>query len=178
MKNIALLLLMLVLTAMAALAQQDINFADLPDVSNPTPLPIDYQSLNWSCMFYVDPANWSGSGPGFSHQNRIAGTDVVFGPGLCAGPGGSSSISSVDGKGFLLLGATVAAGYSNMTLTVMAYNHGSYVGSHIFLMTTDTQVLTFPLTWGHITQAVLQGSGTFVLYNVQVYNNQTQVTGQ
>ena len=65
-----------------------------------------------------------------------------------------------------------------MTLTVMAYNHGSYVGSHTFLMTTDTQTLIFPLTWGYITQAVIQGSGTFVLYNVQVYNNQTQVTGQ
>ena len=58
MKNFALLLFMLVLTALAALAQQDINFADLPDVSNPTPLPIDYQSLNWSCMVRLRSRVW------------------------------------------------------------------------------------------------------------------------
>jgi hypothetical protein len=177
MKNLALLLVMLVL-AIAAIAQQNINFADLPDVSSPTPLPADYQSLNWSCMFYVNPAEWSGSGPGFGHQNNIAGTDVAFGPGLCAGPGGASSISSVDGKGFLLLGATAAGGYSNMSLTVMAYNHGSYVGSYTYQLSTNAEVLIFPPKWGYITQAVFQGSGTLVLYNVQVYNNQTRATGQ
>jgi len=177
MKNFGLLLFVLVL-AIAASAQQDINFSNLPDVSNPTPLPLGYQSLNWSCLFYVDPGKWSGSGPGFDRRNHIAGTDVAFGPGSCAGPGGSSSISSVDGRGFQLLSATAAAGYSNMSLTVMAYNHGIYVGSDTFLLTTDTQVLNFPPAWGYITQAVLQGSGTLVLYDVQVNNNQTQSSGQ
>lgn len=176
MKNFALLLVMLS-AAISAVAQQDINFADLPDISTPTPLPIAYQALNWSCMFYVDPGKWSGSGAGFNHHSLIAGTDVAFGPGLCAGPGGSSSISSVDGKGFLLVSATVAAGYSNMSLTVMAYSHGTYVGSDTFLLTTDTRNLLFPQAWGYVTQVVLQGSGTFVLYDVQAYNNQTQSTG-
>jgi len=146
MQKAALLLFVLVLSV-AAVAQQDINFADLPDVSSPTTLPNEYQSLNWTCVLYVDPSKWAGSGPGFGHNNHIAGTDVAFGPGLCGGPGGASSISSVDGRGFQLISATAAAGYSNMLLTVMAYSHGSYVGSQTFLMSTNVQTLTFPESW-------------------------------
>jgi hypothetical protein len=177
MKNLLLLFVLLGL-AVAASAQQHVNFADLPDISNPTPVPIGYQALDWSCMFYVDPDQWPGSGPGFGHHDHIAGADVAFGPGLCAGPGGASSISSVDGKGFQLLSAIAAAGYSNMVLTAIAYNHGTYVGADSFLLTTDTRNLTFPPAWGYVTQVVLQGSGTFVLYDVEVNNSQTQSTGR
>jgi len=66
-------------------------------------------------------------GPGFQHSSSIAGTDVAFGPGVCGASNCYSLITSPDGHLFQLVTATVAAGYSSGTLTVTAYNSGTYV---------------------------------------------------
>ena len=145
-------------------AQQTINFADLPDVAAATPLPTGYHSLTWSGVSYVDPFEATGMGPGFQNAGSIAGTDVAFGPGVCGTSGCYSSISSPDGDFFQLVNATVAAGYSSGTLTVLAYANGTYVGSQTYSLTTDVQTLTFPQQWGNVTEMVLQGS--FVMYNL------------
>ena len=170
MYKLFLLTLVLVLAVYAG-AQQTINFADLPDVATATPLATGYHSLNWAGVSYVDPFKATGMGPGFQHAGSIAGTDVAFGPGICGGAGCYSSINSASGDYFQLVSATVAAGYSSGTLTVLAYNNGTYIGSQTYSLTTDVQTLTFPQQWGNVTEVVLQGStlqASFVLYSVTI----------
>ena len=170
MKKLVLWFFLLTLAAYAG-AQQTINFADLPDVGTATPLPTGYHSLTWSGVSYVDPFKATGMGLGFQHSGSIAGTDVAFGPGVCGVSGCYSSISSANGGHFQLVNATVAAGYSSGSLTVLAYANGSYVGSQTYTLTTDVQTLTFPQQWGNVTEVVLQGStlqASFVLYSMTI----------
>src|SRR5271157_4235059 len=100
MKNLLLLFVLLGL-ALAANAQGSFNFSNLPDVSAPTPVPNDYGGVNWTGVFYVDPFEWSGAGPGFRHTQNNAGKDVAFAPYACQASTCYASISSVDGRGFL-----------------------------------------------------------------------------
>jgi len=169
MKYIALLILVLGM-AIGASAQATINFGDLPDVSSPTPLPNGYGGVNWSGVFYVDPFEWPGADKGFKHNRDTAGRDVAFTGYLCVSNACYASISSQDGKAFLLTEAHVAAGYSNKLpspLVVLAYNHGQYMGTQTFLLTSDLQELDFPPSWGGVTQVVFEGSVVF--YDLTLY---------
>ena len=170
MKKFAWLVFLLTLTAYAG-AQQTINFADLPDATSATPLPSGYHSLTWGGVSYVDPFKATGMGPGFQHAGSIAGTDVAFGPGICGGAGCYSTLTAASGHSFQMVSANVAAGFSSGTLTVLAYNNGTYVGSQAYPLTTDVQTLTFPSGWGSVTEVVLQASAlqwSFVLYSVTI----------
>jgi hypothetical protein len=167
MKYITLLVLLLGL-AIGASAQGTFNFNSLPDVSAPTPVPNGYGGVNWAGVFYVDPWEWSGSGPGFKHVQNAPGKDVGFSPYTCGGITCYASITSVDGKGFLLSSATAAAGYSNNPLVVLAYSHGQYVGTQTFMLTTDLEQLDFPPEWGAVTQVVFEGSVVFYDMTLQI----------
>jgi len=163
MKYLTLLVLLLGLT-IGASAQGTFNFSYLPDVSIPTPMPNGYGGVNWQGVFYVDPWEWSGAGPGFKNVQNTPGKDVAFSPYSCGVITCFASISSLDGKGFLLASATAAGGYASKTaipLLVLAYNHGQYVGTQTFMLTTDLQRLDFPASWGAVTQVVFQGSVVF-----------------
>jgi hypothetical protein len=166
MKYLTLFLLILGL-AISAAAQATINFANLPDVSTPSPLPNAYGGVNWSGVFYVDPLKWAGAGNGFKHTENMAGTDVAFAPYACGTSTCYASISSQDGKAFLLRYANAAGGYGSNPLIVTAYNHGAYVGTQRYMMTTNVQELDFPPSWGGVTQVVFQGSVVF--YDLSLY---------
>src|ERR1035437_11056285 len=81
MKKTLLLLTCLLALAIGAVAQENLNFADLPLVGTPTPMPSGYGQLNWSNISYVDPSQWSGAGPGYKDQliqGRLVRQDVAF----------------------------------------------------------------------------------------------------
>ena len=65
MKKTLVLLACMLILALGATAQNQINFSDLPLGSTPALLPNGYGGLNWSNFFYVDPAEWSGAGSGY-----------------------------------------------------------------------------------------------------------------
>ena len=104
--------------ALAATAQQDLNFADMPLVSSPTLMPNGYGQLNWNNIFYVDPSQWSGAGPATrinwcraSHSSgrdlHRAGEQLPTVAGSCDG-----TISSVGGPtAFQPVSAIVAGGF-------------------------------------------------------------------
>ena len=170
MKYLTLLVLLLGL-AIGACAQGTINFSNLPDVSIPTPMPNGYGGVNWTGVFYVNPWEWDGSGPGFKHVPSNLGKDVAFAPYACGSVTCYASISTVDGKGFLLVAATAAGGYYSkipVPLIARAYSHGQYVGTQTFMLTTDLQQLDFPSEWGAITQVVFQGSVVFYDMTLQI----------
>jgi len=169
-KKLVLWFFLLTLAASAS-AQQTINWVDLPAVATSTPLPTGYHSLNWAGVSYVDPSKASGLGPGFQHYASIAGADVAFGPGVCGASGCYSSITSPSGGSFQLVSANIAAGSSSESVTVLAYNNGTYVGSQSYSLTTDVQTLTFPSGWGNVTEVIFQTSAlqsSFVFYSVTI----------
>ena len=124
--------------------------------------------MNWTGVFYVDPLRWPAAGAGFLHAQNTPGNDVAFSPYACPGVNCYASISSVDGKGFLISSATAAAGYGKNPLVVLAYSHGQYVGTQTFMLTTDLQELDFPPAWGAVTQVVFQGSVVFYDLTLQI----------
>ena len=140
MKKLLLLVVLLGLAALGATAQETVNFSDLPDMDNPSPIPNGYGNVTWSGFYFVDPFDWGGSGQGFKHAP--IGRDVGFSPLACNGSLCSASLSST--TGFQLVSAHAAAGYSKNPLVVTAYNHGRYVGVQTYMMTTDEQELDFP----------------------------------
>jgi len=173
MKKTFVLLACLVALALGATAQENLNFADLPLVNSPAPMPIGYGMLNWSNIFYVDPYLWPGSGPGY--KDGPTGKNVAFVGGkvcrllqeYCYG-----TISSNGGpSGFQAVSATVAGGFGPTNITVTAYNNGKYVGSSFYILGTQMQTLNFPSSWGGITQLVFQipDGGDLVLYDLSVY---------
>src|SRR5271167_1051688 len=164
--------------ALGAAAQENLSFADLPLVSSPTLMPNGYGQLNWTNIFYVNPSQWSGAGPGYK-DGPIGGIlrpqDVAFVGGkvcrvlqeACFG-----SISSAGGPtSFQAVSASVAGGFGPTNITVLAYNNGNYVGSAFYSLTTDMQTLNFPSSWGSITKLVFQTSGgrDMVLYDLSAY---------
>jgi hypothetical protein len=173
MKKTLVLLACIVALALAASAQENLNFANLPLVSTPSPMPNGYGQLNWTNIFYVDPSAWSGAGPGY--RDGPVGQDVAFVGGkfcrllqqACFGtissPGGPTSFQAVS--------AIVAGGFGPTQIIVTAYNNGNYVGTSAYLLTTRMQTLNFPSSWGSITQLVFQtsGGGDLVIYDVRAY---------
>jgi hypothetical protein len=173
MKKTLILLTCLLALALAASAQQTVNFSDLPRVSTPTPMPNGYGSLAWTDIFYVDPTRWAGSGPGY--KDGLADLDVAFVGGkncrllqeYCYG-----SISSPGGPAaFQPVSALAAGGFGPTYITVLAYNNGKYVGSAFYSLNTQMQTLTFPPNWGGVTQLVFQtsGGGDLVFYGLSYW---------
>ncbi len=171
-KTLVLLTCILALT-IGASAQENLNFANLPLVGTPAPMPSGYGQLNWTNIFYVDPNEWSGAGPGY--RRGPVGQDVAFVGGkvcrllqeYCFG-----TISSLGGPtSFQAVSAVVAGGFGPTQITVTAYNNGSYVGSSAYLLSTQMATLNFPSSWGSITQLVFQtsGGGDLVIYDVSAY---------
>jgi hypothetical protein len=182
MKTTIVLLACLMALAISATAQSQINFAGLPLVSSPMPMPSGYDGLTWTNILYVDPAEWQQAGSGYklwSTPNR----DVAFvGGTTCLIPGdgkncfGSISVPSggsgpVNPLSFQLLSATVAGGFGPTSITVVAYNGGNYIGSATYNLTGDLQTINFPATWASVTEVTFQtaGMGDLVIYNLQVY---------
>ena len=173
MKKVTLLAFILALVLGASAS--NVNFAALPAVSNPTLMPNGYGDLDWSNFYYVDPI-WAGAGAGFKQGPNSL--DVAYmGGGICELKGVSCSASissnslsaSSSTKSFVARSAIVAAGYHNETIAVVAYNHGSFVGSQSYNLTTSLQQINFPTNWGNITQLVWDtNTGTVVLYSLNL----------
>ena len=179
MKKTLVVLAFALAVAISATAQENLNFADLPPVSSPVPIPNGYGQLNWQNIYYVDPEKWPGAGPGYKDElieGKPSTQDVAFVGGkvcrqlqqACFGtvsspPGGST--------GFLAASANVAGGFGPTYVIVTAYNNGRYVGSVSSPLGTQLQILNFPASWGIITQLVLQTDAPddLVLYDLQVY---------
>jgi hypothetical protein len=178
MKKTLVLLALTLALALRASAQENLTFSDLPLVSSPTLMPNGYGQLNWSNIFYVDPEQWSGAGPGYKDgqmEGKPGVQDVAFVGGLicrqlqqyCYG-----TISSNGGPtSFQAVSAIVAGGFGQTYITVFAYNNGNYVGSAFYGLTTQMQTLNFPSSWGSITQLTFQteAGGDLVFYGLQVY---------
>lgn len=182
MKKTLVLLACALALSLGATAQEQLTFSDLPLVSTPTLLPNGYGQLTWSNFFYVDPVEWSGAGPGYKlgpDRGDVAfiggkiclyypllGGNVTL-PSACYG-----TITSAGGPiSFQAVSAMAAAGFSPNNVIVTAYNNGKYVGSSVYNLSTLPQSISFPASWGAITELVIQtdASGDFVLFNLSVY---------
>jgi len=177
MKKTLVLLTLALALVLGAAAQENLSFSDLPLVSSPTLMPNGYGQLNWSNIFYVDPSQWSGAGPGYK-DGPVGGIlrpqDVAFvGSKVCrlAQEACFGTISSNGLTSFQAVSAVVAGGYGQTYITVFAYNNGNYVGSAFYSLTTQMQTLNFPSSWGSITQLTFQtaNGGDLVFYDLQFY---------
>ena len=65
----------------------------------------------------------------------------------------------------------MAGGFGPTSITVIAYNRGSYVGSAFYSLGTELQTLNFPASWGNVTEVMFQTSagGDLVFYDLQAY---------
>lgn len=184
MKKTLVLLACILLLALGATAQDRLNFSGLPLVSTPTPLPNGYGRLSWSNFFYVDPAEWSGAGFGyklgpdrgdvaFIGEQACIIDPILGGRNVTMPLGCYGTISSAGGPtSFQAVSAIVAAGFGPTSITVTAYNNGKYVGSSVYNLTTTPQNISFPFSWGTVTEMVIGTEGTgqnFVLFSLNVY---------
>jgi hypothetical protein len=184
-RKILILLLCILGLAVGATAQEDLNFATLPQVSIPTPMPNGYGQLNWNNILFVTPNLWVGSGPGF--KDGPVGHDVAFiGGKICqlVQEACYGTISSAGGPtGFQAVSATVAGGSSSTisanaigasgqtNMIVFAYNNGNFVGSASYKLSTQMQTVNFPSSWGSVTQLTFQtaGGGDLVFYDLKLF---------
>ena len=173
MKRTFLLIAAVLALTMSATAQQQINFADMPLVNTPAPMPLNYDMLNWGNFMYVDPGQYAGGGPGY--RNFFTHRDVVFIGGQQCGPvrPGCYGIISRQGihGGFEAVSAIMAAGYRPQQVTVLAYNEGRFVGSYSFILRTMPQLVTFPDSWTTITEMQIKSDapGNLVLFDLSFY---------
>lgn len=173
MKKTLVLLACVLALAIGASAQENLNFATLPLVSTPSPVPNGYGQLNWTNILFVDPYLWSGSGPGY--KDGPVGEDVAFVGGKVCRVLQEYCYGTVSSNGsrtsFQAVSAIVAGGFGPTNITVTAYNNGSYVGSAFYILGTSMQNLNFPPAWGNITQLVFQTSngGDLVIYDLNAY---------
>lgn len=174
-KTIVLLacVLVLAIAATAAHAQENINFADLPLVASPTPMPTSYAGLNWTNFFYVDPSQYTSGGAGY--KNPLTNRDVVFiGGQFCApaSPGCFGIITApTPWQQFEAVSATMAAGYQPNQVHILAYKSGKLVGSMTVLLGTSAHTINFPQSWGVITELQIEtnGVGNLVLLDLSVF---------
>lgn len=171
MKKTLVLLTCLVGLALAATAQQQINFFDLPLVGTPAPVPAGYGGLNWSNFWYVDPSRYPGAGPGY--QNLFTHRDIAFIGGQFCGPvmPGCYGVITSPGRAFIPLSALVAAGYRANQIKILAYSNGTFVGSASYNLATKPRVLNFPQAWGAITEMQIQTdeAGDLVLFDLSLF---------
>jgi hypothetical protein len=173
MKKTLVLLTCVVALTFAAAAQENLNFATLPLIGTPAPMPNGYGQLDWTNVFYVDPGEWSGAGPGY--KLGPSGEDVAFvGSKACRvlQEACFGTISSTGGRtSFQAVSAAVAGGFGPTEIKVTAYNNGEYVGSSFYTVDLRMQTLNFPASWGSITQLVFQTSagGDLVVYALSAY---------
>jgi len=167
----ACLTLCLLALVVSASAQQELNFAGLPLANNPTPMPNGYGQLDWGNFFYVNPYGWSGAGSGFKLGPK--GQNVAFVGGEYCRISGYTCVGTLsDFRGFALASANVAAGFAPTAITVSAYSNGSFVGSANYFLSTEMSTLTFPSSWGVVTEISIQASGEpgdFVVYSLSLY---------
>lgn len=180
----ACLILCLLTLVVGATAQNQVNFAGLPRVASPMPVPNGYAGFNWTNVLYVDPTEWQKAGSGYM-LSPDPNQNVAFVGGVtCLIPArgencwGSISINSNSGSGgvnnplsFQLVSATVAGGFGPTSITAVAYNHGNYVGSAFYILNGQLQTINFPASWGGVTEVTFQteAMGDLVLYNLQAY---------
>jgi hypothetical protein len=172
MKRTIGLLACLMALAIGASAQQQLNFSTLPLVDSPSPMPSGYGQLTWGNFFYVNPYGWSGAGSGF--QLGAQGQDVAFiGGQYCRLSGGNQCFGTLtDSLGFQLVSAKVAGGYGPAAITAIAYNNGAYVGTANFFVGTSMETLTFPASWGVVTEVSIEvtgETGDLVVYSMNLY---------
>jgi hypothetical protein len=157
--------------AIGAAAQEQLNFSQLPLLDTPAPMPNGYGQLNWDNFFYVNPATWSGAGPGYKLGTQSG--DVAFVGGRNCRLVGYTCFGTISNQaGFQLVSATVAGGYGPAQITVTAYNNGAFLGSAQYFMGTQQQTLSFPQSWGIATQVMFQVTGqpgSLVIYNLSAY---------
>src|SRR5271166_1167276 len=116
---IACVTICLLALAIGASAQEQLNFAQLPLVSNPAPMPNGYGQLSWGNFFYVDPYEWSGAGSGYKLGPQTG--DVAFiGGEYCRLGGNTCNGTLSDAAGFQLLSAKVAGGFGPAGVTAIA----------------------------------------------------------
>lgn len=172
MKKTLVLLACLMALAIGAAAQDQLNFSNLPLVSSPSLMPNGYGNLDWGNFFYVDPFTWSGAGSGYKLGPQ--GEDVAFIGGLyCRLAGGNSCTGTLSSAGGLeLVSVDVAGGFGPAAVTAIAYNHGNYMGTANFFVGTSRQTLTFPSSWGVVSEITLQvtgQTGDLVFYGLNAY---------
>ena len=104
--------LLMAATTLAAHAQDQINFADLPLIASPAPLPAGYAGLNWANMFYVDPGLDASLGIGF--VNHLTHRDAAFVGGEFCAPMQSGCFGIISSPGgptaFVPVSAIMSAG--------------------------------------------------------------------
>jgi hypothetical protein len=166
-------ILVLALTAIAASAQDQINFADLPLVGTPAPVPGGYAGLNWGNFFYVDPSLDSTAGPGY--LNLLTHRDVAFIGGEFCAPvrsGCYGIVSSLGGPtAFQAVSAIMAAGYQGNVVSITAYRNGKFIGQMTVPLSGMAHSVEFPTSWGLITEMQIQTDkpGNVVLLELSVY---------
>lgn len=169
--SIACVTICLLTLAVGASAQQQLNFSQLPQVNSPMPMPSGYGQLSWGNFFYVDPFEWSGAGTGY--KLGAQGEDVAFIGGEFCRLGGNTCYGTLsDPAGFQLVSAKVAGGYGPASVTALAYNNGTYVGSKNFFVGTQMEAVDFPSSWGLVTEITLQVTGQtndLVVYSLSLY---------
>jgi hypothetical protein len=165
------LVLCLLSLAVGASAQQKLTFSDLPLIDSPSPIPTGYGQLTWGNFFYVNPYGWSGAGNGFKLGPQ--GEDVAFiGGEFCRLSGNVCYGTLSDARGFMPVSANVAGGYGPVSVTITAYNNGSFIGTVNYSLTDEITTLNFPASWGVVTELSIQASGqsgNFVLYELSLY---------
>ncbi len=176
MKKSCVLITFVLVLAMAstvALAQEQINFADLPLVPTATPMPLGYQGMNWANFYYVNPGLYASSGPGY--LNLLTHRDVVFVGGQFCGPVGPGCFGIISSPGgptaFQVVSAVMVAGYDQNTVAVYAYDRGTYKGTINVVVSTNPQLVHFPASWGPITELQIQTNrpGNLVLWGLSLY---------
>ncbi len=170
-QTICITICLLTLVVGATAQTQQINFADLPLLAAPTPMPLGYGGMNWANFWYVDPALWPGAGPGY--QNLLTHKDVAFIGGQFCGQVslGCYGVINFLGSSFVPVGAVMAAGFQANRITVLAYNNGNFVGSVSYNLTITPQVVKFPTSWGAITEMQVQTdeAGDLVLSDLSIH---------
>ncbi len=122
----------------------------------------------------MDPGLYASSGPGYN--NLFTHRDVAFIGGQHCAPLGSACFGTITSQGgrtaFQAVSAVIAAGYQANQITVSAYNNGTFVGSFSFNLSTAPHAISFPATWGAITELQIQTdeAGDLVLLDLNVYS--------
>jgi hypothetical protein len=122
--------------SLAAAAQKVIDFNGLPKTGVLLPIPNGYAGMNWGNFDYIT-------------QKLKGDVRNVAVPSLTST---AQTMSSADPhQPYQLLGMAVVGSW-NTTLTLYAYNHGSFVGSKSYPLAPLLPPIRIPPEWGEITQ--------------------------